>query len=338
MVYNLFFAVIALWIILQPVFVLDRAFINEVTECYNFSSLLTLIFVIELCFKYFAAPNSFWSFFNTIEFFSSAGILFFANLLYLLPNDYRDKEIINYFSVFLLWGLFCLMKFFRLIEFLMMRVELKVIFKSIVDVLPIFFEILMIVAFVNLIYSIIAQFLWAGLVNTEFIEKYEEATGDVIDEDYLKINFNDALSAFYYFMDYGLRGEYADLTISLMVLQKVRDPTNWKMVAVKLFGYSYMIIMEFSIMNILITFVGAIIGLYEEKSEEDIQKQKEQIRNQTLIDALLEKPRFDGEPRSDDEDVEYNEDESANREPEKPPSLNSLEQEVDEENEDEMGQ
>lgn len=44
------------------------------------------------------------------------------------------------------------------------------------------------------------------------------------------------------------------------------------MLAVKLFGYSYMIIMEFAIMNILIVFVDSIIGLYAEKNEEDIEK------------------------------------------------------------------
>jgi len=51
-VYNLFFALLSIWIILQPVFVLDRSFINEVTDCYNFSALLTLFFVIELFFIY----------------------------------------------------------------------------------------------------------------------------------------------------------------------------------------------------------------------------------------------------------------------------------------------
>lgn len=54
-----------------------------------------------------------------------------------------------------MWAVFCLLKFFRLVEFLIMRVELRVIFKSLVDVVPVFLEILMLVAFVNLIYSII---------------------------------------------------------------------------------------------------------------------------------------------------------------------------------------
>lgn len=155
MVYNLVFSILAFWIILQPVFVLNRSFINEVIECYNFSTILTLFFVIELFFKYSIAPNAFWNFFNTVEVTSSIGILFFANILYLLPSDYQDKDIINYFGAFLLWGICCLLKFFRLIEFLMMRVQLRVIFKSIIDVIPIFIEIVIIVIFTTLIYSII---------------------------------------------------------------------------------------------------------------------------------------------------------------------------------------
>lgn len=76
-------------------------------------------------------------------------------------------------------------------------------------------------------------------------------------------------------MDIALAGGYGDLITNLMVLQKVVDPTPWKMLATKLFAYSFLIIMEFSIMNILIVFVTSIMGLYADKNADEIEKQAE---------------------------------------------------------------
>ena len=59
--------------------------------------------------------------------------------------------------------------------------------------------------------------MYGGLMSTELIEKFEEVTGDVIDEDYLKINFNDSLSSFYYFMDIAIKGGYGDLINTFMI-------------------------------------------------------------------------------------------------------------------------
>lgn len=112
--------------------------------------------------------------------------------------------------------------------------------------------------------------MYGGILSTEFLDKFEEVTGDVIDESYLMMNFNDSIISFYYIMDIALKGGYGDLINNLLVLQKVIDPKPWKMLIVKLFGYSFLIIMEFSIMNILIVFVSSILGLYEGKNEEDI--------------------------------------------------------------------
>lgn len=39
-----------------------------------------------------------------------------------------------------------------------------------------------------------------------------------------------------------------------------------------MFGYSYLVIMELIVMNVLLVFIGGILGLYEEKNEEDIEK------------------------------------------------------------------
>ena len=95
---------------------------------------------------------------------------------------------------------------------------MRVIFKSIIDVIPIFIEIVTIVIFTTLIYSIICSFLYSGVLNTEFLEKFEEVTGDEIDESYLMLNFNDSISSFYYIMDIALKGGYGDLINNLLII------------------------------------------------------------------------------------------------------------------------
>jgi len=230
---------------------------------------MTLIFLIENFFIYKLAPQTFWNFTNTVEMISSVGILLTANMLYLLPINYYEKEIINNFTLYYFWAIFCLLKFFRVIDFLMMRVKLKIIFKACIDVMPIFIEIILIYTVVNLVFSMIGMFLYAGTINTEFLEKYEEMTGDVIDEEYLRLNFNDPINSFIYWLTYSMNGGYIDLVIAIQVLQKIVDPTPWKMLAVKMLSYAYMIVMEMAIMNILIVFIGAIIDLYNEKNQDD---------------------------------------------------------------------
>lgn len=217
-VYNFIFSLLAFYIILQPIFVLDRTFINLVTDCYNISSLVTLIFLIETFLIYKTAPLTFWNFNNTVEVISSFGILLTANMLYILPTHYYEKEILNYYLIYLLWGGFCLLKFFRIIDFLMMRVELKVLFRGCLGVLPIVLEIVTMFLIINLVFSMITVVLFSGAINTEYIEKYERITGDVIDEDYLKLNFNDTLNSFIYWTSNSFLGSYTDMTISMQIL------------------------------------------------------------------------------------------------------------------------
>ena len=131
-------------------------------------------------------------------------------------------------------------------------------------------------------------------MNTEYIDKYEEITGDGIDEDTLIFNFNDILNSFIFFFNTNLAGDYMGALNTALVLQKSQSNSDFKIILVKLWMYSSMIITEFALVNVLIGFICGLLDVYTGNNEEETQKEMELARNQTLIDKLLDKERFDG--------------------------------------------
>ena len=77
------------------------------------------------------------------------------------------------------------------------------------------------------------------------------------------------------------------------------------------FFYSYLIITDFVLMNVIVGFICDFIGMYQGNCEDIQLEQEEIIRNQTMIDLFLDKERKDGETRSDvgNNDAPPNEDE-----------------------------
>lgn len=63
-----------------------------------------------------------------------------------------------------------------------------------------------------------AMYLYGGLLNTEFKGKYEEITGDEIDDDFLIFNFNDITNSFLYFFNINLSGDYFTAVNTAVVL------------------------------------------------------------------------------------------------------------------------
>lgn len=51
------------------------------------------------------------------------------------------------------------------------------------------------------------------------------------------------------------------------------------MLLVKLWAYSYLIVMELAIMTVLIVFIESILELYDENHEDEKVAEEEQIRN-----------------------------------------------------------
>lgn len=304
-VYNTFIFFLAFFIVLQPIFVLDRTFINEVTECYNMSQLLSLVFVVELVLIYKSDSIDFWNFINTVEVISCMGTILMANLLYLLPTHYSDKDVVGYPLLYLVWGSFCLLKLFRITKILMEIVKFKVIIKLCLDLMPILQQIILIFSMTNLVYSTISMFLYGGMLNTNFIEQYERVTGDVIDESYLLFNINDLINSFLYFLNIAITFDFFSLVTNFQVLQYIVDPKPWKLFLIKIFCYSFFIVMELCIFQILIIFIAGLLDVYQANTNEELKKQEEVKRNQDIVDLFLDRERFDGEEKSYMVEEEY---------------------------------
>lgn len=69
-----------------------------------------------------------------------------------------------------------------------------------------------------LTWSFLGMFFFQGELNTSFMEKYEEITGDVIEEDYFNNNFNDQINSFLYIFIVGLNGSYTDFSHNMVIL------------------------------------------------------------------------------------------------------------------------
>jgi len=146
-------------------------------------------------------------------------------------------------------------------------------------------------------YGTIGLFLFGGEMNTEFMEKYEEITGDELDEDTLIFNFNDPLNAFLFFLNVTFAGYIENFNILLVVQESISD-SSWKFVLVKLWLYSFYVVMEMVLLNILITFITGLMGVYEENTAGDKDEEDEIRRNQDFIDFLIDKERKDDDEKT----------------------------------------
>lgn len=103
-------------------------------------------------------------------------------------------------------------------------------------------------------------------------------TGDVIDEGYFLFNLNDLINSLIYFFNINMGGGYLGLVHQMQILQKSSDDAGWKMLIIKLWSYSFLIVMEMAILNILITFIGSILGLYEELHAAEKEAEAMQVK------------------------------------------------------------
>lgn len=157
----------------------------------------------------------------------------------------------------------------------MNMVVYKILIKVCLDITPVMTDILKIYFIILFLYGAAGLFMFGGLMNTSYIEKYEELTGEEIDEETLIFNFNDILNSFIFFFNANLAGEYMDALNTTLVLQKSQSDSNFKFLMVKLWFYSFMIITEFALLNVLIGFICGLLDVYTENNKEETEKEIE---------------------------------------------------------------
>ncbi len=209
----------------------------------------------------------FWNFPNTVELISNVGIIFFSNVLYLLKSDYRDDDVVGSFTIYYLWGMFCFMKFIKMHKILMGFTDYEILVKTCLDVIPIVIDLLKIYLIVLIFYGTLGMFLFGGVMNTKFLGVFEELTGDELDEEMLMFNFNDIINSIIFFFNMNLAGYIENIQIGL-VAWRAQNSSDFKLLMMRFYFYSFLIITEFVILNVIVGFICDFMGVYQGNNEE----------------------------------------------------------------------
>ena len=105
------------------------------------------------------------------------------------------------------------------------------------------------------------MFLLGGTINTSFIEKYHHITELKIDEQNLRFNFNDSFNSFIFFFQIIISGYIPNFNLLLTAYLTVSD-SYIKFFCVKLWIYSYFLVAELCLLNVVIMYIGGIVGTY----------------------------------------------------------------------------
>ena len=198
--------------------------------------------------------------------------------MFLLPTGYDDDTAVGNEYVYLLWGMCCFLKFIKMNVLLMNLTTYKVLVKTCIDILPVMIDVCKLYFIMLFFYGTIGLFLFGGKMSTEFLAIYEEITGDELDEETLIFNFNDPLNAFLFFLNVNFSGYVGNFNLLLVVYRSVSD-SDFKFTIVKIWLYSFFIVTEMVLLNILITFICGLMGAYEGNTEEEKNLEEEIRRN-----------------------------------------------------------
>lgn len=99
----------------------------------------------------------------------------------------------------------------------------RVLLKTCIDIVPVVVDVCKIYFIMLFFYGTVGFFLFGGVMNTEFLEKYEEITGDELDEETLIFNFNDPLNSFLFFLNVNFSGYVGNFNLLLVVYKSISD-------------------------------------------------------------------------------------------------------------------
>jgi hypothetical protein len=264
------------------------------------SEIIAALFAIDFYIQYrLNKEEEFWDTSRKLEIISNIGIIIFSNILFLIKADFRDDEVLGPFGIFLIWTTFCFLKFIKIHLIMMGLIQYKIIVKTCFDVFPIVIDLIKIYALVIIFYATFGLFLFGGVLCTNFTDIYYSMTKDELDEQVLTHNFNDSLNSMIFFLNMNMKGHMSFIQICLIAYKSNNPQSEFGLFVLKMFFYSYLIITEFIILNVIVGFICDFIGMYQNNLKEIQAEQDEIKRNQTLIDLMLDKERKDGDARSD---------------------------------------
>lgn len=293
---------ISFYLTYVPIMAIDRANINNVSDLLQSSEFFSFVFALDFYMNMtFDTGSDFWNFGNICELMSTVGVIIFANILFILPSEYRESYAVGSYSLYVIWAFFSFLKFVRMHRILMGYVNYNVIIKTCVHIIPLIMDLLSIYMVVLLFYATVGMTMFGGILNTGYPEIYEELSGgEEIDDEAIRFHFNDLINALLYLAVMNLTG-YLDMINLSIVAVKTWSNSEFVFLFARLYFYSFLIITEFIIINVIVGFIIDFLDLYQ-SNVEDLSKKETAIENQqNIIDVLLDQNKeLPPEPEEDD--------------------------------------
>lgn len=270
-------------------------------SCLQTSELVAFIFLIDFLLRaHFSTKLVFWGFANIVECVSNVGVILIAHTLYLMPADYRATELIGSRALYLLWTFCCLLKFFILQRLLMRGIKYKIIVKTVLHIFPLLLDLLSCYIVLVLVYGVISYSALGGAINSDFSFAYREATGSAYGYTF---SYNDLPSAMLSFAVTNIASSFTATFYPGLVAAQEKGAGPGALLFLKLFFYSYVVISELIVINIIVGFIIDFLNIYQENNA--AQRIKENVigKKQDFVDVMLDNKEF-GEINPDEFDEE----------------------------------
>lgn len=279
---------LSLYVALLPGFIINNSSLPESFETILGSELISFIFLVDIYMIYKATDKKkdFSTFYNFAELIINSGIIIMANLCFLKKIKVFDDNLNVDQLLFTSWGLFCVLKIFRIHAQLYYFINYRVIITTLIDILPLIFDLLIIYAVCILVYATLCISFFGGLYDDEFPKFIKKYTG--MEDGDPKMGFNDIVIAFLTLISINISGP-GGVTINTMAVVKHYKKKSEYMVLTRLFFISYFVFTTLIIINIIVGIVVDFLGVYLNNVTAIKQKENILMDSKGLFDILLDK-------------------------------------------------
>ena len=266
-----------------PIFILDRENLLMVTDYLQFSEMLSVLFLIELYMKYtFVVQPIFWTFDNICDFIASMGMIALSNIIFIAPSSLNDMYAMGNVHLFTIWSFCCFMRLIRMHVILMEYINYRVIIKTIKDIFPLIMDLLSMYIVILLFYGVLGMAIFGGEIHSGFGDLFEENTGDEPPEDWERFNFNDPLSSLLFLFLQNLGGYLDFIHLGMGII-----PSTGLFVIAKVYFYSFIILTELILINIIVGFIIEFLDVYMGNNEDKRQEETNLYKKKKIVDILV---------------------------------------------------
>jgi hypothetical protein len=266
-----------------PIFILDRENLLMVTDYLQFSEMLAVLFLMELYMKYtFVTQPIFWTFDNICDFIASMGMIVLSNIIFIAPSSLSDEYAMGNVHLFTVWSFCCFLRLIRMHVILMEYINYRVIIKTIKDIFPLIMDLLSMYIVILLFYGVLGMALFGGSINSGFGELFESNTGDEPPEDWERFNFNDPIGSLLFLFLQNLGGYLDFIHLAMGTI-----PGKGMFVVAKIYFYSFIILTELILINIIVGFIIEFLDVYMGNNEEQRDKEISMYKKKKIVDILV---------------------------------------------------